>query len=397
MVFRLASRDNINSDKFDLWPAVLNRSFTKFNNKIESQAFNSEDEMLNWLDSRCRIKGSERKTNVQEFRNGDPNKIYSVYYCTHADHDHENGEKNMHDKFMYSLRKRRSREAHMTYANEKGERIKSAFKKLDNKIEFINEDEGIDYSNGFRLINREYFEGIYPLDSDENDRLQTRYLEFVNNTHNNDNDPDKTKKEIEIVFADDGYALRWLDKFIKKIECVERYLEFFSKGGDIHVSIEKNIDHDPLIKHILKLLSDNRKNTLEDDLIQTNIRNMIVDPYLCNGEVYQIRYNRTLMSWHKNYIHIVQKFNIIPSKEFADVIMNFTLMDFFKQIHPNENLEAMIKNIEDIYGIKRVISSIMPLHSIRTGNRFRNNDNPYFHKVTKYFNNTVNTNSNRYQ
>lgn len=61
MVFRLASRDNINSDKFDLWPAVLNRSFTKFNNKIESQVFNSEDEMLNWLDSRCRIKGSEKK------------------------------------------------------------------------------------------------------------------------------------------------------------------------------------------------------------------------------------------------------------------------------------------------------------------------------------------------
>lgn len=386
MVYRLTSRDNIDSDKFDIWPAVLNHSFTKFNNRIESQYFNSEDELFNWLDSRCRTKMPDRKANVQEFRNGDPNKLYSVYYCTHQTNDHENGERNMYDRFLYSVRRKRSREAHMTYANEKGDRIKCSFKKIDNKLDFNNDDNGMDYSTGLRIINREYFEGIYPLDLDVSDQLQTRYLDFVNDIHNNDNDPDKTKKEVAMVFACDGFTLRWLDKFIKKIECVEKYLEFFSKGGNIHVNIEKYREHEPLVRRILKLLSDNRMNTPEDDVIQINIRNMIIDPYMCDGEIYQIRYNKTLLSWHKNYVHIIQKLKIIPSKEFANVIMNFTLADFFKQIQTNENLEVMIKNIEDIYGIRKVSTDIMPLYFNRNVNRPKSNEIQLFHKMTKSFN-----------
>ncbi|VBB18596.1 hypothetical protein YASMINEVIRUS_1059 [Yasminevirus sp. GU-2018] len=381
MSYRLASRENIDSDKFDLWPAVLDRSFTKFNNRIEPFVFNTEDEILRWLDSRCKAKISERTTNVQEFRNGDPNRLYSVYRCEHnGNTNHSNSEDGLFDKFLYSLRVKKPAEAFMTYSNDKGERVKSSFKKLDSKIEFSNVDEEIDYSSDVRLINGEFYEGIYPIDEDEKDRTHLRYLDFVKTVH--DSDPNGEKEEFSIVFANSGYAVRWLDKFTKKLEVVQRYLEFFAKGGDAYVSIEKDDEHDTMIRYIFKTLSDNRLDTPEDDLMQLNVRNMVIDPYLCNNEIYQIRYQRTLLSWHKNYVHIIKKLGLMPSKQFADTIMNFSLMDFFKQIHSRENLEAIIKNIEMVYGVQA--KKVEPDGNIRVIGRFRS-DAPKFHKVVKTF------------
>src|ERR1700692_4400300 len=117
VMYRLASRDNINSDTFDMWPAVQDKNFTKYNNKIEPHIFNTEDSILNWLDSKCRTNIADRTmTNVHEFRNGNPNKIYSVYLCNHTNNEHPNGYNNMHDKFLYSVRVKKSTEAFMTYA-----------------------------------------------------------------------------------------------------------------------------------------------------------------------------------------------------------------------------------------------------------------------------------------
>jgi hypothetical protein len=385
IIYKLASRDNIDSDKFDQWPAVLDPTFVRFDNRIEPHTFLSENDIVSWLDGNNRSKMSERLTNIQQFKNGDPNRVYSVYRCDHRDPNHDNME-DLRDEFLYNLRIKRSNDAYTTYVNEKGSRINSLFKKVDHTIEFYNNDIGIDYSADMRSINNEYFEGLYPLDVDERDKIQARYMEFVMTVHNTDTEMNKAK-DYAIVLAKGPHATKWLDKFVKKLETVETYLEFFSKGGDVLVNIEKDDDHDSMIRYISKLLFNHRRNTQEDDIIQQKIRNMVIDPYLSSSDIYQIRYDRTLLTWHKNYSHVIKKTGLIPSKRFSDMIMNFSLADFFKQIHSKENLEAIVKNSEDIYGIKKRVSN--DNNEIRAGDRSYKKETEKFIKIIKPFQNKI--------
>jgi hypothetical protein len=387
MIYKLASRDNIDHERFESWPAVLNINFTKFNNTVEEPIFHTEDEALNWLESRSRTKSATRSVNVQEFRNGDPNKIYSLYVCDHNDQNHlrvnclENIDYN--DRFLYSLRFRRAHETYTMFTNEKGSRVKSSFKKIDNGI-----DNAIlfqftpDYSSDVRLIKQEYIEGIYPIENDEKDKIHAHYVKFVKDIHEKDTDEGK-KQEYSVVFANSGFAARWLHQFIKKLEQVEKYLELFAKGGSIYVNIGKDSDHNDLMRYMFKLLTDNRLDTPEDDSMQSKIRNMMIDPYLVTNEIYQVRYNKTLISWHKNYVHMIKKLNLIPSKQFSDLIMNFSLMDFFKQFHSKDNIESMISNIKEIYGINDGRNTASEVISFI---RKKSRDKPKFFKVVKKFN-----------
>jgi hypothetical protein len=313
--------------------------------------------------------------------------------CNHQNTDHYHGENGMYDKFLYSVRVKRQAEAFITYANQKGDRIKSSFKKLENITDFTHnhDDSLIDYSSDIRSISEAFYEGIYPLDPDETDQVYTRYLEFVKSVHTSDVDTNINAKEYSIVFAKEGFAIRWLDRFIKKLEIVEKYLEYFAKGGDIYMRIEKDIDHDEMLKYILQVLEDNRMGTPEDDILQTNVRNMIIDPYLCDGEIYQIRYNKSLMAWHKNYLHVIKKYRLMPSRQFAMVIMNFSLADFFRQIQSKDNLSIIVKNIEDIYGIRtNPFSKAGPIRVMGNNNnhvRSRFDEVPNkFQRVIKTFN-----------
>ena len=451
MPYKLASRENVNSDKFELWPAVLNVSFAKFGNRIEPYNFNTDDEIIRWLDSKCKTKILDRITNLQDFCNGDPNRLYSVYKCDHSD-------KKQCYRYMYSLRFRKSSEAIMTYLNDKGDRIKSSFKKIDSGIEFFNNDSDIVYSSDIRQINGELYEGIYPIDIDEHDPNHVNYMNYVNHMHINslntnplntnplntnplntnplntnpldtnplntnpldtnplDTNPLNTNMlntnhmrigsldtghshddssvipnhEYAMVFAGSGgrHVNRWLNKFVKKLEIVQRYLTFFAKGGDSYISIVKDDDHDPMIHNIFKILADNKQNTLDDDMMQLNIRNMVVDPYLNNGELYQVRYEKTLLNWHKNYAYIITKLNMMPSKQFADMILNFSLMDFFKQIHTRENLDTFIKNIENIYGISHKKNA---LHNSGVMEKNHSDVSKFIRVVKSFVNNDIRT------
>lgn len=379
MIYKLASRDNIDSERFDSWPAVLNTTFTRFNNTVEEHTFCSEDDVLNWLESKCRTKIPNRHTNVQEFRNGDPNKLYSIYACNH-DNPHHGPEQC--DVFVYSLRIRKMHEAYMTFVNEKGARVKSSFKKIENKVDFSVSAEEIEHSSAPRMINKEYYEGVFPLDKDEKDNIQTRYLEFAKSVHELDT-PENKAKNYDVVFVDSSQGTRWLDKFMKKLEHVERFLEFFAKGGNNQVNIDKDPDHDDMLKFIFKLLADNRLDTSEDQDLQLNIRNMMIDPYLCSSEIFQVRYNKTLLTWHRNYAYVVRKFGIVPSKIFSDMIMNFNLSDFYRQIHSRENLSAMIKNIDEIYGISQ--RNVGQKITFVKGRSIKDQDKPKFFKIVKAF------------
>ena len=147
---------------------------------------------------------------------------------------------------------------------------------------------------------------MYPLNKDDDDLIHTRYLEFVNDVHQLDT-PENKEKHYDVVFVDSALGNRWLERFVRKLEHVERFLDFFSKGGTNRIHIERDPNHDEMLMYIFKLLADNRRNTPEDDDIQLNIRNMIIDPHLCKEEIFQVRYNKTLLSWHKNFIYVIKK------------------------------------------------------------------------------------------
>jgi hypothetical protein len=409
MIYKLASRDNI-SEKIESWPAVLNASFTKFNNAVVPHIFRSEDDILNWLESKSRTKSSNRHTNVQEFRNGDPNKLYSIYLCNHEDPNHtpdsDNGPE-LQDKFMYSLRRRRAHEAYMSFNNEKGARVKSSFKKIDTKVEYgplvsdsnkfgttssFRSNGIIDYSSEPRLINGSYYEGIYPFEIKENeDAIKKRYMQYVNSVHNMDTDENKLK-DYSVIYIDDsnrkdfernGQGVKLLDTFIKKLIHVENFLEFFAKGGNSQIGIEKDPEHDSMISYIFQLMEENRQDTEEDNRLQQKVRNMIVDPYLCSSEIFQVRVDKTLLSWHRNYVHMIKELAFIPSKRFVDLIMNFSIVDFYKQYHSKENLMTMIRNLEEFYGVDK--RNTQTINYIK--NRLKSDPNKTkFHKVVRAFN-----------
>ncbi len=380
MIYKLASRDNIDSEKFETWPAVLMKGFTKFNNRVEEFTFCSEDELMCWLESRSRTKSTSRHTNIQEFRNGDPNKLYSVYCCEHENPTHDQTDPYLYDNFLYSLRFKKPHETFMTFTNEKGSRVTSSFKKINiqNQIR-----ESVDHSSDIREIKNELFEGIYPIDVDSNDAMSVKYIEYVKRIHITDTEENKNK-DFSIVCSSNCHNSRWLENFLKILSRVEKYLEFFAKGGDIYVNLSKDDEHIELTERIINLINDNAQ---EDDEVHNKIKNLAKDPLLFNGEIYQVRFDKTLLTWHKNYSYIIKKYNLIPSEQFSELILHFNFSDFFKQIQSKENLQAMLKNIEDMYGIHKSFNDVKY-------NPWKNNDivfvkgrtvQPKFHKITKTF------------
>jgi len=378
MVYKLASRDNIDGERFEIWPAVLNNSFTKFNNAIEDHVFHSEDDILNWLESKSRTKSSLRTTNSQDFRNGDPNKLYSVYKCEHKDTSMTECAND--DVFLYSLRQKKPSETYMTFINEKGERIKSSFKKIDQR-QYV---ELTDYSSEMREIENTFFEGIYPLDiEDTKDQKYTTYMKYVNDIHELDTNENR-QKTYDFIIGNSSLTTRWISLFLERLTQVENYLEFFSKGGNIYYNINRDEDHEAMIKYILTILQRISKDSDENDKKQ--IRSIIIDPYLCDNEkeIYQVRYNKKMITWNINYKHIIKQYNLIPSKEFAMMIMRFNLGDFYKQYQSNENLSTMIKNLEAIYGIDNGKFIDEPKMIVKRNNSYQT---LHYKKLSKSFGN----------
>lgn len=346
-MYRVASRDNIDPDRFERWPAVLNRNFSKFNNTVEELTFASEESILNWLESRSRVK-SMNNTNMKGFKNGDPNKLYSVYRCNHdGDRTHDNT-MDIHDEHLYSLRFKRPMEAHNTFANEKGVRMSSSFKKIDIQTHV---EEDIEFSKDIRNINKEYFEGIYPIEINETDELGKQYMTFVLKINN----MDEENKNGEFTYTIAEKTTKWIDTFLDKLNLVERYLEFFARGGNTFININnQDEEKDIMVKHIFRLMAENRLCTKEDDEMQMSVKNLVNDPILFNGQIYQVRFNKSFLTWHKNYGHMIRKYRLMPSRVFANLILRFTLADFFKQYQTKENIYAMASNLEDIYNVKYI-------------------------------------------
>ena len=75
----------------------------------------------------------------------------------------------------------------------------------------------------------------------------------------------------------------------------------------------------------------------------------------------------------------------MPSRTFANLIMNFNISDFYRQIHTKENLHAMIKNIIDIYEINTK-NTEQPITFVK-GRTSKDQSQPKFYKIVKQFKN----------
>ena len=358
-MYRIASRYNTNGDKFDIWPAVLNSSFNEFDNRIEPTTFINENDIYKWLDSKRRSLENTKQTKNQEICNGDPNRIYSVYMCNHTDTTHTNGDDGLYDTFLYNLRLKKTSESIIIYQTEKGIKRNSSFNKIHAKIDFNNNGIDMLYSSDPCIVGGELYEGVYPLApiNEKTDTVFQEYQGYV--TKVREADVTKSNSPIDMVMVDSSYGERWLSKFLKKLKYVELYLDFFAKGGDIFVKLPKDPASQQMISYIYDLMEKCRQNTSEDDLFQESVRNMISDPALFQGSVFQIRCDKTLITWNKNYSYILSKYKLIPSKIFADIIMNFNMMNFYRQYRDSSNLQTIIGNLETIYGVNstRMIQS----------------------------------------
>jgi hypothetical protein len=345
MKFKLVCRENIDTPHLEVWYPVLDETFKKFNNDVIDIFFYSEDDVLNWLESKSRTKSFSRFTNTQEFRNGDPNKLYAVYSCNH-DNPHHGTE--ITDSYLYCLRFKKPSEAPDTFTNERGQRIHSSFKKINIPKEI--KEHINSYSSNPREIKYEYYEGIYPLELD-NDNISISYMNYVMKVHNSDTNIDDDTGYM-MVTANTNHTSSWLDNFIEKLELVEKYLRFYSDGGNAISNLTKDNEQKEISNYILQILDDHKQDGIEAHDVHNKLKYIVIEPLLYNDEIYQIRHNKTYISWHKNYIDIIKKLKLIPSKTFADIIINFTLADFYRQIQSKFNLMKLVNNLEQLYNIK---------------------------------------------
>jgi hypothetical protein len=431
MHYKLVSRDNIESNILEVWPPVLIDSFTLFNNHVIDLNFPTEEQIFNWLDSRSRAKYANKMTNTQKAKNGDPNKIYAVYYCDSDDPD-------FLPIYMYSIKMVRSGEPQFTYMGEAGERVKTSFKKYNmQKYDLlerlvppvIEHDEearssiegGIIHSSDIRTVHFKYFEGIYPIsqeldidmreltgdteDSSEEepgvplpDKPYIRtiaqskpkpkprplnvipktekqihyedYMQYVAAIHKldkeersiqNDTSSDEMadSRTFDVVFSIPSD--KWLDHFLNKLEKIESYLRILTTGGkgQFHLRYSGNsnaggqheIKRQGMIQDIKRILRTNidmSRDTSEDF---KKIDNLVSDPILYDGNVYQIRLNDTLLTWHANYSEVIRDCRIIPSKQFCIYIIMFDFSDFFKQNQPIEYLAQIYENLMSVYQV----------------------------------------------
>ena len=455
MHYKLVARDNIESTILEIWPPVLDERFILFNNRVIDRNFPTEEQIFNWLDSRSRTKHASKMTNTQMAKNGDPNKIYAVYYCDADDPD-------FLPIYMYSIKMIRPGESQYTYTGENGERIKTSFKKYNIQkydllerivppaLENMNTEEdrsviegAIVHSSDIRTVHSKYFEGVYPISQDlgvnmrelngniedeydEDEEIEAGiqlpdkpyirtivrpnakpapkplkiiqktekeikyedYMKYVLAIHKLDteqrrflrdrginltNDFDtrgpnddlyeenfEDSRSFDVVFADT--TDKWLDNFLTKLEKIELYLRILADGGrgafhlrysgSSNAGGQHEIRRQNMIQEIKRILRTNIDMSYETSEDFRKIDNLVSDPILFDGNVYQIRFDDTLLTWHSNYSEIIRDLRIIPSKQFCIFVIMFDFSDFFKQNQPIEYLNQIYENLMTMYQMR---------------------------------------------
>jgi hypothetical protein len=353
MVFKLASRVNMGNNPWNSWPPVLDHKFRKFGNKVEEKFFTTQDEVLGWLENYS--KNTHQNRGVYN-RNGNPDRIYAAYECTHDDPMHGT---EIRDKYLYTLRLKKPKEAMTTYLNEKGIRVNCSFKRVNLGVDIENE---VEYSSEMiKVRDLIYFEGVYPLTYNINDKNEANYKKFVEDVHNLDRVADR---EYSVSLLQDTSYNSWLYDFTKKLKMMQDYLIFMREHKAFFLE-EIFSQHNELIKNILIILDENHA---ENDKENVKIKNLVNDPVFFDGECFQIRYENTFISWHRNYIDVILNHKLIPSNNFCSLVINFDLSDFEKQFQSIENLLKVWNNLEQLFGDKKKIQKSVEIISNRKKN-----------------------------
>jgi hypothetical protein len=365
-LYIVASRDNIRSNVLECFPPILKDDYNDFNNKILSSKFSNENEIILWLENTDKIDSiksnnkynknirrnvlsrddiqslnqirllDEKSSNKSNKRNKKINyvdKLFGIY-----SYDKESSK----IEYMYSLRKKYGNESY-TIMNENGKKKFSLFKRVhDNKLTNFNMDD-FEYSSDTIVISGQLYEGIYPLNLEigKNNNLVREYIDFVMDIHKNNKNSNDSPRDIYIV--DDLKARKLHLSLISKLKMIEKLLIDNISRKDSIFEPSNNSKRNDLIKYTINLL----KNRKSDTNLIDRILPLIVDPILFNDEIFQIRFENNLITWHKNYSDILIKYSIMPSKKFTKLILDFDISDLKKMYQSYDNIMKITINLEE--------------------------------------------------
>jgi hypothetical protein len=387
MPYIVCWRDNIERNILQDWEPVPIKGV--FNGDVYNNDFPSEEQVFNWLGSRTRIN-TGIKTRKQIKMNADPDKLYGIYsYIHNGNYSDPSNDLVYH----YTVRLLRPSEQKKKLLDSNNKVINAPFIKVhvntynlrerlvntvpnipgeSNPVNSIINTGSLDHSPSMRVISGEYYEGIYPisyeLGLDEDDttdnasyKLYEDYMSYVNAIHELD-DIYEEGMEYDIAFL--GDSDRWIDEFYNKLVLIEQYLVLIQNGGQGNFNLEgrtsnnRNIlkkaspytvHRQSLIDKIKTIIKRNTSTFIESTMDSSKLINLISDPFLYDGNLYQVRFRNSTMTWHKGYSQIIRVLRLVPSKEFCEFVVTFNINSFFEQYQTIDRLEKIYSELINIY------------------------------------------------
>lgn len=400
----LCWRDIVEHNILYEWEPVPTKGV--YNGDFIDVPFTSEKEIFNWLTNRKRTQNTG-KTIGQIKMNADPDKLYAIYSFEY-EHDYNNPSNDL--SYMYTVRLSRPNENPSKIIDVNGKVIKSPFVKIhkniynlkdrlrysvpnipgkDNPINSqINISKStIDHSPNMRIINGVYYEGVFPLsyelglddeinnevndDINENTNINIDknllydYMDYVMATHETDQTiNDSNIESYDLAFL--GSTDKWLDNFYNKLVSIEKYLIFLKNGGQGYFNLDGrtsdnrnilrnssplNAERNDLINRILNIITMNQGIHVKSENDTNKIMNLVKNPKLKDGNLFEVRYRNSLMIWHEAYSEIIRELRLVPSRDFSEFVVNFNINTFFEQYQTVERLQKIYLILAKEYGI----------------------------------------------
>lgn len=365
----VVSRDNVRSNVLEKFPPIMDENFKEFNNEILSSKFHNETEIMLWLENsnkRDSIQDNSRY-NKSIRRNILPyEEVMSLknLRLDKLDRSNNNRSKNINThidkiygvysfdketkkvKYLYSLRKKLPHESH-TIIRENNKKIFGTYKRVcENTLgEFML--DSFEYSSDPIKISGQQYEGIYPLNLEikhNNKDIISEFIDFVKDIYKNENTKIDSR---DISIIDDTESRKLQLSLISKLKAIEKLLIDITSRNDTLFEPKNNTQRNDLISYTIHLL---RKHN-DDIKLSDDILSLIMDPVLFNGEIFQIRFENELITWHKNYSDILLKYSIMPSKYFTKLILDFDISDLTKLFQSYDNILKIAMNLEKYFDL----------------------------------------------
>jgi hypothetical protein len=361
IIYILVSRDNVMSSIAENFEPIMDEKYIEFNNHINTTTFFSEKDIVLWIENKNRKKRDYRSNTIKtnKIRKHDEGKykmshletLYGVYKYDKITKEYE---------YMYSLKKKLILDS-KERLNLTNMKIQSNLKKININNAKLPKLDDFKYSSEPIVIMNQLYEGIYPLnmkESQKNDKIIIEYNDYVKNIH----EYNKEKHlDTELLIIDDKNTKKNQLVLVNKLKKIEKLLRDISNMVN-HIFLPKNNNKRlELIKSIRMLLINNDL----DESFKNDLINLIIDPIFFNDEIYQIKYNNQIITWHKFYSDILVKSPLMCSKLFANFIIDFNISYLTKQYQSYENIEKIFNNLKNTLNITVEQPKIQKFKKIR--------------------------------